>query len=192
MDISALELPYNQLRVQLTSFAAALLSDMVMREAAAIEASDTWAQAANVALTEVLDQQLRHHRPRAGHIDDSLRREVSTGLLARRRKFDQFIASQVAAAKNQVESFEADKAQAEVVLAKSLERMTCYFKLMRQCQSRAAVDIRRREVQRLHSQTTAEIMDCTNTYLQKVHTSCDKLAEDISRCSSTSYRSSLD
>jgi hypothetical protein len=156
---------------------------MVRKEAAAVDAADAWAHATQIALTEILDQQLRHLRPQAGHIDEGLRRDVSSLLLARRRKFEQFIASQVAAANAQVEAFEAEKARAEVGLGKSVAQVENYHRLLRQCQSRAAVAVRKREVERLHDQIAAEIVSRGNARLQNVHASCDKLAEDIGRCS---------
>lgn len=179
------DVPHADLRAQLRALATALVSDMLTASCAGAEASEGWAQQTRTAFIEVLDQQLRDHRPRAGRIEEVLRRQVSTGLLARKRQVERFVAQRVAAAEAQVQAFEARKAALLAALERGVASVSRYAQLLQQCQSCAAVDVRQRDLQRLaHSlQQDADVRYAAS--VAEVQAGCDELGEELVRCVTT-------
>jgi hypothetical protein len=100
LDIHAL--PTASLQESLTALATSILADMVSGQQSAIADAEEWAAQSRIAFTEVLAQQLRGHRPRAGEIEEGVRRQRSMELLRQRRQVDQFVSEQSAAINAQV------------------------------------------------------------------------------------------
>ena len=175
------DVPYSQLRTRLRAFASALATDMLASSSARTEAAEGWAQQTRAAFTAVLDQQLRDHRPRAGRIEEVMRREVSAGLLARKRRVERFVAQRVAAAEAQVQAFERRKAALGAALERGVASVSRYSQLLLQCQSCSAVDVRQRDLERLAQSLQQDGGARFDACVSEVHSGCGELAEELDR-----------
>ncbi|GIL62977.1 hypothetical protein Vafri_17149, partial [Volvox africanus] len=158
-----LSLPKDTLRRAIELVQAGMLSDMMTFNQRTVEAADSWAAEREVSLTQELDSWLRHHRPRAGRIEEEVRTARSVELVAQRRRVELHLKSQSKAVKAQAAAFDDGLRLLEAEVRKGIARLRATESFLGQCLSSKAIGIRQREAEglrvRLEKDMTAKLSD---------------------------------
>jgi len=134
------------------------------------KSTQDWATDLEETLTDELDENLRSHRPRAGRIEEEDREHRSVELASQKRRFDRHTRALAQYVKASIADLAAAQESTENDLDKQVERLIHAETLLGTAGSVKALEIRKRETNKMHS-----------FILQKVGASCQRLREKASK-----------
>ena len=134
------------------------------------KSTQDWATDLEETLTDELDENLRSHRPRAGRIEEEDREHRSVELASQKRRFDRYTRALAQYVKASIADLAAAQESTENDLDKQVERLVHAETLLGTAGSVKALEIRKRETNKMHS-----------FMLQKVEASCQRLREKAAK-----------
>ena len=134
------------------------------------KSTQDWAIDLEESLTDELDENLRSHRPRAGRIEEEDRERRSVELASQKRRFDRHTRALAQHLKTNIEDLATAQEGTAKELEKQVERLIHAEELLGSAGSVKALEIRKRETNKMHS-----------FILQKVEASCQKLREKATK-----------
>jgi len=134
------------------------------------KSTQDWATDLEETLTDELDENLRSHRPRAGRIEEEDREHRSVELASQKRRFDRHTRALTQYVKASIADLAAAQENTANDLDEQVERLIHAEGLLGSAGSVKALEIRKRETNKMHS-----------FILQKVEASCQKLREKAAK-----------
>ena len=164
--VLVLEVSREEVESVLHSTQVAMLSNLEEIVEDTSKSTQDWAIDLEESLTDELDENLRSHRPRAGRIEEEDREHRSVELASQKRRFDRHMRALAQHVKTSIEDLATAQESTAKELEKQVERLIHAEELLGSAGSVKALEIRKRETNKMHS-----------FILQKVEASSQKLRE---------------